>query len=380
MLKQFEEYKRNIRQKGLWRKRSAVELLAEGTILINNKKYINFCSNDYLGLRNHPKIKMAMQLSLQQYGFGSSSSPLLTGYSMECKELEKTFCQLLGFEDAIVFSSGYQANIGVLSSLLTRNSKVLCDRLCHASILDGIHLSGSKLQRFRHNNVDHAHALIKATSPDLFITESVFSMEGDITPFDKFLSLSLSPSTFFCIDDAHGFGALGKNGLGVVDHWKLKPDILIVPFGKAVCISGAIVLAKKETISLILQNCRSYRYSTAISPVICRGVLESLNIMLEEKEHLQNLRAIIHFFNQCAYEYNLPLISNDITPIRSILIGDSKRTLSIGKYLKSKGLYVAVIRPPTVPVNTSRLRISLGCNHKPPDILRLVRLIKEAME
>lgn len=380
MFKESKAHEQKIRQKGLWRTRTAVRSLTEGRIQINKQIYTNFCSSDYLGLSNHPKIKMAMQTSLQQYSFGSSSSPLLSGYSIECEKLEKAFCQLLGFEDALIFPSGYQANISFLSSLLTRDSKVLCDRLCHASILDGVLLSRSKLQRFRHNDVSDAHKLIKSRLPDLLITESVFSMEGDIAPLDQLSSLPFSSPTLFCVDDAHGFGVLGKNGLGAVDHWKCRPDILIIPFGKALSMSGAIVLAKKEIISLILQNCRGYRYSTAISPIICIGVLESLHIIQNESWRLEKLKYLINCFNQYAMEYNLPLISQDITPIRSILVGDSKRAVAIAEDLKSKGIYATAIRPPTVPENTSRLRISLTCNHTVPHIQNLVRLIKEALE
>ncbi len=383
MLKYLEKQEQEIRPKGLWRSRIVTQTLEKAMILSNAQKYINFCSSDYLGLSNHPRIKMAMQSSLQKFGFGSSSSPLLSGYSVECKELEKTFCNYLGFEDALVFPSGYQANVGVLSSLLTKNTKVLCDRLCHASILDGILLSRSKLRRFRHNDASHAHALIKAYTPNLLITESVFSMEGDIAPIDELSSLSLSSHTPFFVDDAHGFGVLGKNGLGTLEHWKsknVKPDILTIPFGKALGMSGAIVLANKNMINFILQHCRSYRYSTAISPIICTGVLESLDIMLNETWRLEKLKQHIHVFNQYALDYNLPLISHEITPIRSLHIGDSQQALAVAKYLKNNGIYVAAIRPPTVPENTSRLRISLTCTHHTSDIHHLAKMLKEALQ
>lgn len=383
MLKQFKRGQQQICEKGLWRSRVITQPLSEARILSNNKEYINFCSSDYLGLSSHHKIKKAMQLSMEKSGFGSSSSPLLSGYSAECEELKRTFCQQLGFEDALVFPSGYQANLGVLSALLTRNSTALCDRSCHASIMDGLILSRAKIKRFHHNDISHAHDIIKVSPPDLFITESVFSMEGDIAPIDEMASLCHSHNTPFFIDDAHGFGVLGQNGLGAIEHWKFttkKPDILSFSFGKTLGLSGAIVLASRNIINLLLQYCRSYRYSIAISPVICVGVLESLELLLKEGWRLQKLKQLIEFFNTYAVEYKLPLISRDITPIRSIQIGDSHKTLAVTQYLKSKGIYVAAIRPPSVPGNTSRIRISLSCSHQKSDVQSLVQSIKEALQ
>lgn len=383
MLKQFKRDQQQIWEKGLWRSRIITKPLSEARILSNNKEHINFCSSDYLGLSTHHTIKKVMQLSMEKTGFGSTSSPLLSGYSTECEELKRTFCQHLGFEDALIFPSGYQANIGVLSALLTRNSTALCDRSCHASLMDGLILSRARIKRFLHNDISHAHALIKVSPPDLFITESVFSMEGDIAPIDEMASLCHSHNTPLFVDDAHGFGILGQNGLGVIDHWKFttkKPEILSFSFGKALGLSGAIVLASRNIINLLLQYCRSYRYSIAISPVICVGVLESLKLLLKEGWRLEKLRQRITLFNTYAMEYELPLISQDITPIRSIRIGDSHKTLAVSQYLKSKGIYVAAIRPPTVPENTSRIRISLSCSHQISDIQYLVQSIREALQ
>lgn len=383
MLKQFDQRQEKIVQKGLWRSRITTKPLSKGKILSHNQEYINFCSSDYLGLSSHPHIKKAMQLNMKQSSFGSTSSPLLSGYSIECEELKKIFCQHLGFEDALIFPSGYQANIGVLSALLTRNSTALCDRSCHASIIDGLILSRAKIKRFRHNDIRHAHEFVKAKAPDLFITESVFSMEGDMAPLNEISSLCHSHHMPLFVDDAHGFGVLGNNGLGATDHWKgavKKPDILSISFGKALGLSGAIVLANNNIINLLLQYCRSYRYSIAISPVICVGVLESLELMLKEEWRLHKLKQLINLFNTYALEHELPLISHDITPIRSILIGDSHKTLAVAQYLKNKGIYVAAIRPPTVPENMSRIRISLSSSHEASDVQYLAQSIKEALE
>ncbi|MBP9692006.1 MAG: aminotransferase class I/II-fold pyridoxal phosphate-dependent enzyme [Alphaproteobacteria bacterium] len=349
--------------------------LPKARLLSNNEEYINFCSSDYLGLSTHPRIKKAMQLSMETNGFGSTSSPLLSGYSVECEELKKAFCQRLGFEDGLLFPSGYQANIGALSALLTRNSTALCDRLCHASIIDGLILSRARIKRFRHNDIHQAHEFVKVSPPDLLITESVFSMEGDMAPIDEMSSLCHSHSTPFFVDDAHGFG--------IMDHWKTrakKPNILSISFGKTLGLSGGIILASNHIINLLLQYSRSYRYSIAISPVICVGVLESLDVLLKEKWRLETLKQRISLFNTYAMEYKLPLISQDITPIRSIRIGDSHKTSAVAKYLKNKGIYVAAIRPPTVPEHTSRLRISLSSSHETSDIQYLAHSIREALQ
>lgn len=366
-----------IHDKGLWRSRLISRPLSHGKIQLNNQEYLNFCSNDYLDLNHHPRIKKVMQSHIQKYGFGSNSSPLLAGYSVECEELERTFCKILGFEDALIFPSGYQANIGVLSAFLTKTSRVLCDRFCHASILDGIVLSGAKMKRFQHNSIAHATKLINTNSPNLLITESLFSMEGDLAPLDEFSSLCRHFSLPFFVDDAHGFGVLET-----FDSWKLKmikPDILSIPFGKALGMNGAIVLGTKNFISLILQSCRSYRYSTAISPAICIGVLEGLEIMHHERWRLERLKELIHHFNTSALDADLPLLSKDATPIRSILIGDTHKAIAISKHLKNKGIYAPALRPPTVPENTSRIRISLTSAHQICDIDRFIAVMKEAI-
>ncbi|MBY0502138.1 MAG: 8-amino-7-oxononanoate synthase [Alphaproteobacteria bacterium] len=367
----------NIYDKGLWRSRLTARPLSCGKILLNNHEYLNFCSNDYLDLSHHHRIKKVMKSHIQKYGFGSSASPLLAGYSFECEELEKTFCRILGFEDALIFPSGYQANIGVLSSLITKSSRVICDRFCHASILDGILLSGAKIKRFKHNDSAHAAKLIKANSPNLLITERLFSMEGDIAPLDELCSLCRHFSLPFFVDDAHGFGVLDTH-----NDWKLKkikPDILCIPFGKALGLNGAIVLGTKNIIDLILQFCRSYRYSTAISPAICMGVLESLDILHQEEWRLEKLKKLIYHFNTAALEVGLPLLSKDITPIRSILIGDTHKAVAVSKHLRNKGIYAPALLPPTIPKNASRIRLSLTCAHHICDIDYLITTLKEAI-
>jgi 8-amino-7-oxononanoate synthase len=373
-----------LKSKGLWRHREIVKKLPSEEILSSGQHYINFCSNDYLALRDHPVIKETTIQAIKEEGFGSNASPLLSGYSCACKELEEIFCDYLGYDQAIVFPSGYQANLGVVSALLNRESIALCDRLVHASVLDGLILSRAKIKRFKHNDVDQAQNFLNSLRADLLITESVFSMEGDCAPLADLSRLSASYKIPFLVDDAHGFGVIGKNGLGACEVLKSrnikKPDILIIPFGKALSMSGAIVLADNSIIPMLLQYCRSYRYSTALSPAICKGVAKSFDIIMKEKWRLEQLRQVIKIFNQHAHLHKIPLISQEETPIRSIFIGDSLKAIRIAEYLKNKGMYVAPIRPPTVPVKKARIRISLTAAHKPADICRVIELIKEALQ
>lgn len=382
MFPHLESQSQFLERKGLVRKREAVRNAPNAKVYINSQEYVNFCSNDYLGLGQHPKVKEVIKNKIGELGFGSGSSPLLSGYSPECKALEEKFCDVLGYENALVFPSGYQANIGVVSALVSRESTVVCDALCHASILDGMILSRSKMRRYRHNDVDHAQALVEAHSPCLLITESVFSMEGTLAPLVELRNLSRCYDIPFFVDDAHGFGVLGESGRGAIDGWEtknVKPDILAISFGKALGASGAIVLSSDKVMGHILQYCRSYRYTTALPPLICLSVLESLNVMEEEKWRLQNLRRNIRLFNQYAKDAALPLISQDITPVRSILIGDNRRVLEISGRLKERGFYVAAIRPPAVPENMALLRSSLHCDHTESDIIRLIASLKEAL-
>lgn len=352
------------------------------------KTCINFGSNDYLSLSKHPKIAEALSRAAKQHGFGSGASAFVSGYSTEHRETERQFAEWLKVDEAILFSSGYLANLTVLDALLSRSHKVFGDKLCHASLLDGIRLGRSKLYRYRHCDLSHLRHLVKQSSirdpnlPNLIVTETIFSMEGDIAPIEDLVCLAKENEADLLIDDAHGIGVLGQNGAGISEHLALRQDqftCLTLPLGKAFNAMGAIVAGRREIIEIILQFGRPYRYTTALPPAMCKAIRTSLQLVRGETWRRQHLNHNIRFFNQVVKDHSISLVSEHETPIRSLVIPNTSKLLEIQDYLLSRGFYVPAIRPPTVPKNMSRLRISLNCLHTEDEIKELISHIAEKL-
>jgi 8-amino-7-oxononanoate synthase len=365
----------------LIRERHTITARANNVIIINGQRLINFCSSDYLGLAVHPKVKTAFIAGVQQYGLGSSSAALIAGFYKPQQLLEEKFADFLQRDQALFFNSGYHANLGILTTLANRDTVVIADKLCHASILDGIQLSRAKHYRFRHNDIAHAATLIhNQPHPALLITESVFSMEGDISPIPQLANLARENNHSLIIDDAHGIGVLGKNGRGACEHHQLSQrDVpcLVTPFGKAVGSMGAMVSGSKQLIAALLQFANTYRCSTALPPAVTFATLESLKILQQENWRRERLNYLIKYFILQAKNRELSLVAEAITPIKSILIGDNQLALKIKETLRQQGFFVSCIRPPTVPQGTARIRISLNCLHEQQEITHLLDLIAE---
>jgi len=353
-------------------------------ILIENKLLINFCSNDYLGLSSHLAIKKSFIEGIQQYGVGSGSSALVSGFYRPHQQLEEKFAEFLQCEKTLLVGSGYHANIGIIRTLVKRQGTIIADKLCHASLLDGIQLSNSHCVRYSHNNLNHLNEIISTSKrKDLLITESVFSMEGEITPLDQIASIAKINNISLLVDDAHGIGVLGENGRGILEHYHLlQNDItcLVVPLGKAFAGMGAIVAGREELIDSILQFSKSYCYSTALPPAIAQAGVTALAIIQQESWRREQLKDRIRFFVKEATIRNLPLVSEDLTPIKSILTRDNKLTVKIKNELFDKGFFISCIRPPTVREGTARIRISLNCLHTEKEIRHLLDLISDAYE
>ncbi len=369
-------------QLGLIRKRVLVSQRLEqnNTIVINNNKYINFSSNDYLGLTKHPRIIKKLRDSISKYGFGSNSSALISGFFDSHYKLENDFANWLGFDKAIIFSSGYAANLSIISTLANRHNTIVSDKLCHSSILEGIQLSRAKNYRYNHCSIKHLCTLIQSKNPEFIITEGVFSMEGTITPLKEIINLSEKYTCNTIIDDAHGIGVLGKNGRGICEQDSIRQHqfgCLIIPLGKAFNGIGAIVAGRKEILDPIIQFSKGFRYTTSLPPAICEGITETLSIIIEDEWRRDKLKEVIKLFINSANERNIYLSSYQITPIKSIIIGDNKQVLYLQKLLMSKGFFVSAIRPPTIPTNSSRLRISLNCLHTESQINLLLDSIKK---
>lgn len=366
------------RKNGLLRVRRAISSSHENKIMINASPAINFSSNDYLGLSKHPKISEAMTKGIHKYGLGSGASALVSGYYDAQEEFENGFARWLGIEKAILFSSGYMANIGAITALADRGSVILSDKLCHASILDGIQLSRANHYRFVHNSILDLSRLIQLKVPDLIITESVFSIEGSLSPISDITSLA-DYRSIVIVDDAHGIGVLGGKGRGILEYTENavdKIDCLIAPLGKAFNAVGGVVAGKREIIEGVLQFARTCRYTTALPPAIASALLETLKVVNDESWRRERLLKLIEFFIGFALSSGLVLSSEDKTPIKSILIGDNGKALQLQEFLLANGFYVSCIRPPTVSKNRACLRISLNCLHSESDIERLIDLIK----
>lgn len=345
--------------------RKIIEINSNDGRLINSRK-INFSSNDYLGLSKNILVKKAFIEGSEIYGFGSGSSALISGYYSPVRQLEEEFAKILKAKKAMFFNSGYHANLGVIQAL---DMPLVIDKLSHASIIDGAKLSSNKFYRYRHNDLNHAEELLKKYPSSLLISERVFSMEGCITNIKKLQLLSKKYKSHVIIDDAHGFGVL-DNDIELDDH-----TTVIVPLGKALGGIGAIVAGSEFMIDYLRQFSRSYIYSTALPPAVACANLKALNIMQEEKELQQKLIELIIFFNIEAKNAQLNLVSDHITPIRSILIDGNENAKRVEKELQKEGFFVKAILRPTVP--SSRLRISISAFHQKKDIVNLIRVLND---
>lgn len=363
----------------LYRNLQAQERVNHNSIKIDKKTYIDFSSNDYLGLTNHPKIKLGLSNAVRKYGFGSASSIMISGYSKIQKHLEEKFAEFVQRDRAILFNSGYHANLGVIRELLHRNSCVIIDKYCHASIIDGVLLSQAKLKRYQHQNLMHLERLIQTQPAQMIMTESIFSMTGSITDIQTISQISKKYGNLFYVDDAHGFGVLGSSGAGAAEHFQLSQadiDCLITPLGKALGGIGAFVSGSADLIEWLTQSARTLHYTTALPPAICAGLLAALQVLRHESWRRTRLHENIYLFNQGAKKRGLPLLSEGQAPIKSILIDSVAHGIQITQKLLEHGIFVPCIRPPTVPHAQICLRISLTALHNTAEIEYLLECLE----
>lgn len=348
----------------LIRKRTAITERDDMHAIIHGKKVMNFCSNDYLGIAQHPAVIKSFVKGAEMYGLGSGASPIVSGYFNAHCAFEEALAAFLGHERAILFSSGYAANISIMRAITTRDDVIASDKLCHASLLDGIQLSRAKHVRYRHQDFQHAEEL----KPTHLVTESIFSMEGDLTPSAPLLSLK-QKNIKLIVDTAHAFGMFEAP----------IADYTITPLGKGLGSMGATISGSFDNIEHILQTARAYHYSTALPPAIAYANLAALNIIQTENWRQEKLAHLIQYFIKEANKRDIPLISHDPTPIKTILIKDNQKTMQTKETLFKKGYWIGGIRPPTVPKNTARLRISLSALHNEHDITCLLDAISESI-
>ena len=366
---------------GLSRHRRLLDSPQAETIVANDKKYLSFCSNDYLGLANRPELIAAMQAAAGDSGVGSGASNLITGHHRYHDELEKKLAKFVNLPAALLFSTGYMANIGVISALMGREDAVFCDKLNHACLNDGAILSRAEFNRFAHNDVAMLERQLKASKGKrkLVAVDAVFSMDGDIAPLPDYFRLCEQYDAYLYIDDAHGFGVLGAHGSGTLSHFKLKSPriIMMATLGKAAGVAGAFVAGEQVVIDYLIQKARSYVYSTPAPPALSATLAESVNLIEKGDDlriHLQHLIATL--------KANLELKNWQLWPsetaIQPLVIGSNHAALGLSEHLQKQGILVPAIRPPTVPVSTARLRISLSAAHSEADVIKLAEAINNA--
>jgi 8-amino-7-oxononanoate synthase len=425
------------------RERSVIQKLSDATLIHASQNYLNFVSNDYLGLSQHPSVIRAFQTAANQSGFGSGGSALICGYTPEHQALEEELAEFLNYEKVLLFSNGYLANLGVLStfSLLPKNvslipkffpdipssspvissnptiipsnppvvssnppvipsvardlkitsktskykTKIILDKFCHASLYDGASLAGVLAQRFLHNDMNHLQKkLASALEENIFIvTDGVYSMQGDIANLPEIIKLAQQYSAALIVDDAHGIGVLGKQGRGVLAHFHLSATeipLLVGTFGKAFGGYGAFVAGSKDSINYLIQNCRTYIYTTALPPAVIAANRMSLKLIQQESDRRVHLNELIIYFQQCAQQLSLNFLSS-FSAIQVIILGTAEKTLRVQQALKEKGLWVfAAVAAPTVTSNSARLRICLNALHNKSNIDYLLDNLAKALK
>lgn len=370
-----------IGRKGLMRRRFAREGAQGPRIVVDGREYLAFCSNDYLGLANHPRIVEAAVDAAQRHGVGQGASHLLSGHSAVHERLEVALAQFVRMPRALLFASGYQANIGAVTALAAPEGAVFSDALNHASLIDGVRLSRAQVVRYPHADVDALSKALAASSAKnkLVVTDGVFSMDGDIAPVPALLDLCERYDALLILDDAHGFGIVGPQGRGLAAHFELEsPRIVYVgTLGKAAGVSGAFVAGAAEVVETVLQRARTYIYTTAAPALLAAAVEVSLQLIEQEEWRREHLRQLIDSLKRALEESEVPLAFSD-TPIQPLILGANARAVAASATLRERGILVPAIRPPTVPEGTARLRISLSAAHSEQDISRLSAALREA--
>jgi len=368
------------RAEQLLRQRLLLDSPQQPLLRVDGKALLAFCSNDYLGLASHPEVITALREAAEKWGVGGGASHLVTGHSRIHHELEEALAQFTGRQRALLFSSGYSANLAAITTLVARGDTVLQDRLNHASLIDGGLLSGARFARYQHANPESLKQQLESTSGDcLIVTDGVFSMDGDLAPLPKIAQLAQENNAWLMVDDAHGFGVLGEMGAGCAEHFGLSQNelpVLIGTLGKAFGTAGAFIAGSEELIECLIQFARPYIYTTSSPPALAAATLKSLQLLQLERWRRDHLNALIARFRQGAKDIGLPLMESQ-TPIQPIITGSSERALHLARLLRSRNILVPAIRPPTVPQGQARLRITLSAAHSSMQLEQLLSTLEE---
>lgn len=364
----------------LYRQRPLLESPQGPQVVVDGRQLLAFCSNDYLGLANHPQVIEAWQAGATRWGVGGGASHLVIGHSTPHHQLEEALAEFTGRPRALLFTTGYMANLGAVTGLIGQGDTVLEDRLNHASLLDAGLLSNARFSRYLHNDASSlANRLEKAVGNTLVVTDGVFSMDGDQADLPALCAEAKKRSAWVMVDDAHGFGPLGATGGGIVEQQGMGMDdvqVLVGTLGKAFGTSGAFVAGSDELIETLVQFARPYIYTTSQPPALACATLKSLELLRSEHWRREHLDALIKQFRDGAKALGLQLMDSS-TPIQPIVIGDSGRAMQLSQRLRERGILVTAIRPPTVPAGSARLRVTLSAAHSAAQVDLLLSVLAE---
>ena len=376
----IEDGLENLRQRSLLRRRRSVESACGPELVVDGRSVLAFASNDYLGLAADPALIEAAREGAGRYGVGAGASHLISGHYAPHQALEERLAAFVGMERALYFSTGFMANLGVVTSLVGANDAVFSDQLNHASLIDGIRLSGAEKHIYPHRDLAALEAQLSACSAanKLVVSDAVFGMDGDQAPLPELLELCERHDARLVVDDAHGFGVQGPQGRGSLAKFGIaSPRVVYIgTLGKAAGVSGAFAAGTGEVIEWLLQSARSYIFTTGAPPLLAHALLTSLELIEggdHRRAHLARLIAQL----RAGLRLKRWRLSDSTTAIQPLIIGANDETLRIGAQLYESGLWIPVIRPPTVPEGTSRLRISLSSAHTPAQVERLVTALNE---
>ncbi len=376
ILDKLEQQLEQKKTQHLYRSRKVLASAQSVEPVIDGRKVLSFCSNDYLGLAGHADVVRRFQQAADQYGVGSGAAHLVSGHGIEHHRLEEELADFMGTERALLFSTGYMANIGVVSALCDRHTEIHEDRLNHASLLDAALLSRAKRSRYQHRDMAQLAEHLKASSKEkkLLLSDGVFSMDGDLAPLPEMVRLAQQFDTALMIDDAHGIGVLGEKGQGVREYFRQPVEaipVLVGTLGKAFGTAGAFVAGSEALIETLIQQARSYIYTTAMPAAVAAATRESLALIKKESWRREKLASLIQQFRTGASELGLELMES-ITPIQPVLVGNSAEAMAMSEKLLEKNILVSAIRPPTVPDGTARLRFTFSASHSEAQVQTLL--------
>ena len=388
--KKLNQRLQNLQQQQLYRSRCVVESAQDVTLNIQGQSLTNFCSNDYLGLANHPEVKQAFKNAVDEYGVGSGASQLVTGHQKAHHALEEELAEFIGREHVLLFSTGYMANLGVVSALSERKDEIFEDKLNHASLIDAALLSRAALTRYPHKNIEELEKqLIKSNAENkIIISDGVFSMDGDKADLRSLINTAHKHNAILMIDDAHGIGVLGNKGQGIIGEFdgaipELDLPIFVGTLGKAFGTFGAFVAGSHELIETFINFSRSYIYTTAMPAAVAEATRASLRLIQQGDERRECLQKRIKQFREGCSELGIYITPEpeygSASPIQPIIVGEAEKALRLSQSLQQQGLLISAIRPPTVPQNTSRLRVTFSANHTAEHVEKLLFALNKSL-